>query len=128
MSRAGTCRSATRWSPSPSLTGTAWSTALVGLADAELRAALDAADRLAGHQLTSDLAVLAAAAGAATAPNVAAARDVWRARHGDGLAERRVIDTRYDLDHVLRCVSRRLVDVCAALDLDVTLRSCAAPR
>jgi hypothetical protein len=91
---------------------------LVGLADAELRAALDAADRLVGHQFTSDLAVLAAAAEAA--PTVAAARSMWRARHDDGLAERRVIDTRYDVDHVVGCASRRLVDVCAALDLDVT--------
>ena len=93
---------------------------LIGLADAELRTVLDAADRLAGHQFTSDLAVLAAAAGKSTVPAVSAARGVWRARRGDGLPERRAIDTRYDVDHVLCCASRRLVDVCATLDLDVT--------
>ncbi|MGH8897404.1 MAG: hypothetical protein ACRDZ4_10370 [Egibacteraceae bacterium] len=92
---------------------------LVRLADTELQAALDAADRLAGHQFTSDLAVLAAATGRDSAPTVAAARGAWRARRGGDLAERRVIDTRYDVDHLAGCVSRRLVDVCAALDLDV---------
>ncbi len=93
---------------------------LVRLADTELRTVLDAADRLTGHQFTSDLAVLAAATSQNEAPTVAAARGVWRARRGDGLAERRVIDTRYDVVLVVGCASRRLVDVCAALDLDVT--------
>lgn len=93
---------------------------LVRLADTDLRMALDTADRVTGHQFTSDLAVLAAATGQNEAPTVTAARGVWRARRDDDLAERRVIDTRYDVDHVLSCTSRRLVDVCAALDLDVT--------
>jgi hypothetical protein len=93
---------------------------LVRLADIELRAALDVADQLAGHQFSSDLAVLAAAAGHNEPSTVAAARGAWRARRSDDLAERRVIDTRYDVDHVADCVSRRLVDVCVALDLDVT--------
>ena len=42
---------------------------------------------------------------------------IWRRGH---LADRRVIDTRYDTDHVLSCRSRRLVDVCTELRLDVT--------
>ncbi|MGH3923272.1 MAG: hypothetical protein ACRDTT_10460, partial [Pseudonocardiaceae bacterium] len=36
------------------------------------------------------------------------------------LTDRRVIDTRYDTDNVLACKSRRLVDVCTELGLDVT--------
>jgi len=93
---------------------------LVHLADTDLRAAIGTADRLTGHQFTSDLAVLGTAAGEHAAPTVAAARAAWRTRREDDVFRRRVIDTRYDVDHLVRCTSRRLVDVCAALDLDVT--------
>jgi hypothetical protein len=92
---------------------------LVRLADLDLRSALGAADRVAGHQLSSDLAVLAANAAAGPA-GVLAAREAWRCRHDEPVPARRIIDTRYDSSHILKCHSRRLVDVCTALDLDVS--------
>ena len=39
---------------------------------------------------------------------------------GPDPASRAYLDTRYDAGHVLACQSRRLVDVCADLRLDVT--------
>ncbi|KWX03688.1 hypothetical protein TH66_12815 [Carbonactinospora thermoautotrophica] len=92
---------------------------LIRLADAELRACLDAADQIIGHQLSSDLAVLANAA-AAPPEAIETARHAWRARRDAELATRRVVDTRYDAGHILGCASRRLVDVCTDLGLDVT--------
>ncbi|WP_410570347.1 hypothetical protein [Amycolatopsis sp. cmx-4-61] len=94
-------------------------TELLASANAAVRTAFASADRVTGHQFTSDLSVLANAS-AEPLPAVAAARESWRGRRADELAERRVVDTRYDTDHVLACKSRRLVDVCAELDLDVT--------
>jgi hypothetical protein len=92
---------------------------LVRLADLDLRVALVGADLMAGHQLSSDLAVLAA--NARTGPaGVIAAREAWRGRREEPVPARRVIDTRYDSGHILRCRSRRLVDVCTSLDLDVS--------
>jgi hypothetical protein len=92
---------------------------LVRLADLDLRVALAGADRVAGHQLSSDLAVLAANAGAGRA-GVLAAREAWRGRRDEPIPVRQVIDTRYDSSHILQCRSRRLVDVCTSLDLDVS--------
>jgi len=100
--------------------------ALVSAAAAELRACRQAADLMVGHQLSSDLAVLASAAGSAgtaesaTREEIAAARQAWHARRVAPLAGRAVLDTRYDADEVLGCQSRRLVDVCTDLGLDVT--------
>jgi hypothetical protein len=94
-------------------------TELVRLADLDLRVALAGADRVAGHQLSSDLAVLAANAGLGPA-GVLAAREAWRSRHDEPVPARHVIDTRYDSSHILQCRSRRLVDVCTSLDLDVS--------
>jgi hypothetical protein len=91
---------------------------LIRLANADLRTALRVGDRIVGHQFTSDLATLAKAA-QTPPPSVAAARAAWLARHHES-PPGRIVDTRYDTGHVLRCASRRLVDVCTDLGLDVT--------
>jgi hypothetical protein len=91
---------------------------LVAMAAADIAAATEAADLIAGHQLCSDLAVLSANAGPAAPAALATARRAWRERRAD--AARRVIDTRFDAGHLLGNASRRLVDVCGELDLDVT--------
>jgi len=77
------------------------------------------ADLIAGHQLSSDLAVLA---GVSLLPvtGVVAARAAWRERHQATSGGRRILDTRYDAGHVLAGASRRLVEVCADLRLEVT--------
>jgi hypothetical protein len=93
--------------------------ALLASANDAVAEAFRGADRVTGHQFTSDLAVLANAT-ASDLPAVATARRNWLARRDGDLADRRVIDTRYDTDHVLTCPSRRLVDVCTELGLDVT--------
>ncbi|MGH3825522.1 MAG: hypothetical protein ACRDRA_22190 [Pseudonocardiaceae bacterium] len=93
--------------------------ALLASANDAMHTAFRAADRITGHQFTSDLGVLANAS-ADPLPAVATARETWLDRRNHDLADRRVIDTRYDTDHVLNCHSRRLVDVCAELRLDVT--------
>jgi len=92
---------------------------LLAAANNAVHTAFRAADRVTGHQFTSDLGVLANAS-PNPLPAVAAARQTWLNRHDQDLADRRVIDTRYDTDHVLNCRSRRLVDVCTELGLDVT--------
>jgi len=91
---------------------------LTASAGQALEAALERADLVAGHQFTSDLAVLAAATGSPS-PGVIAARDAWRQRRHPGRRQQ-IMDTRYDAGHVLTCASRRLVDVCADLELEVT--------
>jgi hypothetical protein len=93
---------------------------LVARADATLRCLLGNASLIAGHQLCSDLAVLAAAAAGARPPAVAAAAAAWRQRRQEHSGQPRFVDTRYDAGHILGCQSRRLVDVCADLRLDVT--------
>lgn len=93
--------------------------ALITAADAAVREAERVADRITGHQLSSDLGVLTnAASGPLTA--VAAARNTWWDRKQHPLTDRRIVDTRYDVGHVLTGHSRRLVDVCTDLGLDVT--------
>ncbi len=77
------------------------------------------ASLIAGHQLCSDLGVLAAA-DAASRPAVAAAATAWRQRREALPSQPRFLDTRYDAGHLLACQSRRLVDVCTDLRLDVT--------
>jgi len=54
------------------------------------------------------------------APGVNAARAAWRQRRQAGEGAPRILDTRYDAGHVLTGTSRRLVDVCADLHLEVT--------
>ena len=92
---------------------------LISSADDTLAHVLHHAALIAGHQLCSDLAVLSRAAGrllqAATELHAA-----WQRRRLPAGAGPRIIDTRYDIGHLLSGTSRRLVDVCADLDLDVT--------
>jgi hypothetical protein len=92
---------------------------LVGGAGKALCGVLEHASLIAGHQLSSDLAVLAAASPAPD-PGVTAAQAAWRQRHQRAPGGPRLLDTRYDTGHVLRGASRRLVDVCADLHLEVT--------
>ena len=84
------------------------------------RHVLDHGDLITGHQLSSDLAVLAAVGARAPHPGIAAAQAAWRQRRQHDPGGPRLLDTRYDAGHILRCASRRLVDVCADLNLDVT--------
>ena len=92
---------------------------LISSADSILAHVLEHADLLAGHQLCSDLAVLARAAGRPLHA-VTELRTAWSQRRLPAEAGPRIIDTRYDIGHLLSGTSRRLVDVCAELRLDVT--------
>jgi hypothetical protein len=89
---------------------------LIQAADADLTAAIDARQMLVGHQVTSDLGVLKAASLSAT-PGIDDALSLWHGRriHTDPA----FFDTRYDINHLVSQPSRRLVDVCAELRLDV---------
>lgn len=88
---------------------------LIDLVATDLTAAFADANYVTGHQLYSDLAVLAA--NAETVPkSISAAQEAWRDRRSD----RKVIDTRFDAGDILAGQSRRLVDVCTELNLDVT--------
>ena len=105
---------------------------LVTCAAADLSATLRKADFMVGHQLCADLGVLAANAvppGTDLSPMVreswtpvpvAKARSAWHARNDADPKSPRVIDTRFDTDPILAGRSRRLVDVCTELGLDVT--------
>jgi hypothetical protein len=90
---------------------------LVEAAAADIGAAITAADLIVGHQLCSDLAVLAANAGNAVPAALPAARQAWHQRRADPTP--RIVDTRFDAGHLLSGTSRRLVDVCDELRLDV---------
>jgi hypothetical protein len=92
---------------------------LTSAADNVLALVLQHAGLLAGHQLCSDLAVLARAAGRPL-PAVTELRAAWNRRRLPAQTGPRIIDTRYDIGHLLSGASRRLVDVCAELRLDVT--------
>jgi hypothetical protein len=107
------------WCASAYVTAAAETLDLVAGADEALAVTLRHADLIAGHQLCSDLGVLSGAAGL-PAPGVDAAREAWRQRRLAGEGTPRILDTRYDAGHVLTGPSRRLVDVCADLRLDVT--------
>lgn len=85
--------------------------------DQDLRGWLDTESVLTGHQLSSDLSVIQNAADSADLPGVDGAYQRWRTRREQS---GRVFDTRYDIDHLPLGVSRRLVDVCTDLKLDVT--------
>jgi len=106
------------WYISAYVHGTGETGDLVASADSALLKILEHAGLIAGHQLSSDLAVLAAAGGAPLL-GVTAAQLAWR-RRGQLLPDGpRLLDTRYDTRQVLQRASRRLVDVCAELRLDV---------
>jgi hypothetical protein len=92
---------------------------LIAAADAALGCIADHASLVTGHQLCSDLAVLAAAAEGKPAA-IEAARNAWRRRREAEPGRLAWLDTRYDAGHVLGCQSRRLVDVCNDLRLDVS--------
>ena len=92
---------------------------LITSADDTLARLSGSADLVAGHQLCSDLAVLTRAA-AHLPPAVSQWRTAWQQRRLPARSRPSVIDTRYDIGHLLPGVSRRLVDVCADLRLDVT--------
>lgn len=121
-SSASTALDTTRfWYTSAYVEDTSQCPDLVAGADAALACLMGNTSLLAGHQLCSDLAVLAAAAaGGARPPAIATAAAAWRQRRQETPGQPRFLDTRYDAGHVLACQSRRLVDVCADLRLDVT--------
>lgn len=91
---------------------------LIASADAQVARLLGHADLIVGHQLSSDLAVLR---NASVTPlgAVGELRERWHGRRDPGGGPV-VVDSRYDVGGVLRGVSRRLVDVCSELGLDVT--------
>lgn len=90
---------------------------LVASADAALACLMKDASLITGHQLCSDLGILATAT---RPPAVMAASAAWRQRRQETSGQPRFLGTRYDAGHILACQSRRLVDVCADLRLDVT--------
>jgi hypothetical protein len=92
---------------------------LITAADSALQCLTSHASVIAGHQLCSDLAILGAATGKEL-PAITAATAAWRQRRDPQPGPPPFLDTRYDAGHVLACQSRRLVDVCADLRLDVT--------
>jgi hypothetical protein len=92
---------------------------LVAAAAETVSQAFADADLVTGHQLCSDLAVLVANR-KHPAPPLDHARTAWSGRRIPGPGAPRVIDTRYDAGHLLNGTSRRLVDVCEELRLDVT--------
>lgn len=93
--------------------------ALVRSAAATLRTATNSADVITGHQLCSDLAVLEANADRPQQP-IGKARTTWKQRRTPAESDPRYLDTRFDAGHLLSDASRRLVDVCTELGLDVT--------
>ena len=90
--------------------------ALIASLDSDLQSWLASDSMLAGHQLSSDLSVVKNAANQAALPGLDGAYGLWRTRREES---GRVFDTRYDVDHLPLGASRRLVDVCGDLKLDV---------
>jgi hypothetical protein len=98
--------------------GTSETQDLVDAADAQLACVLRHADVIIGHQVSSDLAVLRNVSSNPLV-SVEALRARWHGRRAKP-AKPAVVDTRYDADSLLSGASRRLVDVCTELELDVT--------
>ncbi|MFJ8472404.1 hypothetical protein [Kitasatospora sp. NPDC094011] len=92
---------------------------LVAAAARTVAQAFEHADLVTGHQLCSDLAVLVANR-TDHEPALDTARAAWKDRRLQQPARPRILDTRYDAGHLLDGTSRRLVDVCEELRLDVT--------
>ena len=90
------------WYTSAYVHGTGETGDLVASADSALLRTLEHASLIAGHQLSSDLAILAAAARAPLL-GVTAAQVAWRRRGQLLPGGPRLLDTRYDTGHVLRC-------------------------
>ncbi|MER5382329.1 hypothetical protein ABT040_18965 [Streptomyces sp. NPDC002688] len=93
---------------------------LIRHAAATVAAAADTSTIITGHQFCADLAVLEANATADAIPKLQAARTQWRERRDPSPDSSHYVDTRYDAGHLLTGTSRRLVDVCTELGLDVT--------
>lgn len=91
---------------------------LITAADTEIVLILNHADLIIGHQVSSDLAVLCNASQHPLA-GVQRLRGRWHGRC-EATSGPVVIDSRYDADNILTGTSRRLVDVCTELNLDVT--------
>ncbi|MET9776165.1 hypothetical protein ABZ023_18225 [Streptomyces sp. NPDC006367] len=75
---------------------------------------------ITGHQFCADLSVLEANAPQDAVPLLRREREQWRQRRDAEPDTSHYVDTRYDAGHILTGTSRRLVDVCAELGLDVT--------
>jgi len=73
-----------------------------------------------GHQISSDISVLMNLEKCQRLNNVGKLREGWRERKNSEGKKLRVFDTRYDLEKFLTGKSRRLVDVCEELGLNVT--------
>ncbi|MEY9945416.1 hypothetical protein [Kitasatospora sp. GAS1066B] len=93
---------------------------LIKQAGTAVQRAFDGADLIVGHQLCADLAVLDAHHDHHRPRSVGPAREAWRRRRTPDAADPAILDTRYDAGHLLTNPSRRLVDVCGELQLDVT--------
>ncbi|WP_067475246.1 hypothetical protein [Actinomadura hibisca] len=90
---------------------------LIEAADAEISTVCETADLIIGHQVSSDLAVLRNAS-ARQLHHVESLRTRWHDRRTAEAPQ--VVDSRYDLTDALTGISRRLVDVCGELALDIT--------
>lgn len=92
---------------------------LIRSAATTVASAVQQADLVVGHQFCADLGVLA---NASNEPNASIddARATWKRRREPLPNDPAFIDTRYDAGHLLHGTSRRLVDVCEELQLDVT--------
>lgn len=91
---------------------------LIRSAAATISQAADQADLLVGHQFCADLSVLANAS-EHSHPAIDEARATWHRRRQALPDDPAFVDTRYDAGHLLHGTSRRLVDVCDELGLDV---------
>ncbi len=100
------------------VTGSDQTQELIAAADTEVANMVRHADLIIGHQVSSDLAVLR---NASTEPlaSVEELRARWHHRR-ETSASPAIVDSRYDAGGILRGTSRRLVDVCTELGLDVT--------
>jgi hypothetical protein len=95
---------------------------LIAAADADMERVLSFATYVTGHQFSSDLSVLLAAAKEVPA-SIQKAKCLWAARqHKDAIdpvPTPNFYDTRYDMGSQFQCTSRRLVDVCTDVKMNV---------
>ena len=92
---------------------------LVEYADVELKKFINSKAVIVGHQLSSDISVLLNFDEFHSTPNFSNLRRLWHRRKQE-TQQTKIFDTRYDLNSMLNEKSRRLVDVCAEFQLDVT--------
>lgn len=91
---------------------------LIDVADRILANFLNEKSLIVGHQLSSDISVLLNYS-KDTPEEFIQLKEFWHSRKADK-SMARVLDTRYDLGAMLKNKSRRLVDVCTELNLDVS--------